>query len=456
MFTSVPYHLKKNINVRYNFDTVICVNLKIIIDLSNFICRRTTDRENGPFCFMIFDLPADRKKQTKFLQKGAENEFDNGYSEKIYEVTGQEEKSHPMSQLMEKQSMRSTDNSPRKFWCTNSQRDATGREEEIKNKLSEEDGDIYNEDFDGEYISARGSCSCVACSLRRILNPGKKPYGDSDETEANHFIQSSLMKDHRQLGEQSSYQKIVPRTRSNADSSVQAPIDKEKNMLQKPMRETFLEAASKEESNTLPNVSDSPSSIIHDVAGEKISWNIPSNVTKEKVHAIQTETRKTPKKVVAETSDEENKDRKGCKPDFSSIENQDTCSEKDKPIRTQVTPDKEIADDKPLTEHKPPNQDSPIDTKSRMIQLDADTEKYCSLEEDGGRPDFELSLDSEMFDMTEDDEYLYDDYDSEHYTLDNLMLQNSSATKSVFGSGGSVDKGGRYSKLPFLVLFIIM
>lgn len=88
MFISVLYYFKKNINVRYNFDIVICVNLKIIIDFSNFICRRIMDRENGLFCFMIFDLLVDCKKQIKFLQKGVENEFDNGYFEKIYEVIG--------------------------------------------------------------------------------------------------------------------------------------------------------------------------------------------------------------------------------------------------------------------------------------------------------------------------------------------------------------------------------
>lgn len=410
--------------------------------------RRTTDGENGPLFLWFFNPKADRKNQPKFLQKEAENEFDNGYSEKIREVTEQEEKFHPISQLMEKQSTRSTDNSPGKFWCTNSQRDATEREEEIKNKLIDEDGDIYNDeiDFVGGYNSDVGSCSCSICTLRRILQPEKKPFSGSDQTEAKHSQQSSLKHDHQQLSEQSSYQKIAPKTRSNADTSEQAPIDKEKKLLQKPMKETLLDAAPKQESKTLPNDSNSPNSFIPDVPGSKTSWNIPSNVTKKKTsHASRPE---TPTPPVAETSVAENKDRKGCKPGFSSIENQETCSEKDKPTRSQDTPGKEIAEmcRQPLTEHKPPNQESSMDTKKRMIQLDAG-EKYYSLEEDGDSPDSELSLDSEIFDMTEDDEYLYDDYDYEHYTLDNLMPQNSSDAQNIFGSSGYVDKGGRYSKL---------
>lgn len=409
--------------------------------------RRTTDGENGPLCIWFLNPKADRKSQPKFLQKETENEFDNGYYEKIREITEQEENFHPISQLMEKQSTRSTDNSPAKFWFTNSQRDATEREEEIKNKLIGEDGDIYNDqvDFVGGHNSDVGSCSCLICTLRRIQHPKKKPYSGSDQTEAKLSPQSSLKHDHQQLGKQSSYQKIAPKMRSNADTSELGPIDKENKLLQKPMKETLMDAAPKQESKTLPNDSNLPNSFIQDVPESKTSWNIPSNLSKKKTsHASRPETPMPPKKAVAETSVEENKDRKGCKPDFSSIENQDTCSEKDKPIRSQDTHDKEIADNKPLIEHKPPNHDSSMDTKKRLIQLD-DGEKYYSLEEDGDSPDSELSLDSEMFDMTEDDEYLYDDYDSD-YTLDSLMPHNSSAAQNIFGSSGYVDKGGRYSK----------
>lgn len=422
------------------------VNLKMIIDLSNFMNRRTTDRENGPLYFWVLYPPTGRKNQTKFLQKGTDNEFDNGYSEKIYEITGQEEKSHPMSQLMEKQSMRSTNISPGKFWCTNNQRDATGREEEIKNKLLDEDGDLYNDEVDGDELTDRDrldTCTCFACSLARQLRSSSRtnPYNASEQTDEKQFHQSSLEYDHRHDWDQSFYQKI--NSSPNTDTSVQAPIDTEEKQLQKPKKEKIVNEASQEKSRTLPIVSDSHNSSVQDMSEEKTLWNLPSKVT----HPSCPETLAQPTKASAETFVEENA-KIGCQPGFTcnSTKNQERCSEKGKSIRSEDAHDKGILDNKPLTEQKHQSQNLQTDTKKYMVQLEAE-EKHYSLEEDGDGPDSELSWESEIFDTMEDNEYLYDDYYSDHYTLDNKMPQNPSAVQSMLGSSGYADTGGRYSKL---------
>lgn len=64
------------------------VILKMIIDFSNFMNRRIMDRENGLLYLWVLYLLIGCKNQIKFLQKGIDNEFDNGYFEKIYEIIG--------------------------------------------------------------------------------------------------------------------------------------------------------------------------------------------------------------------------------------------------------------------------------------------------------------------------------------------------------------------------------
>lgn len=55
-----------------------------------------------------------------------------------------------------------------RFWCINNYRDVIGWEEEIKNKLLDEDGDIYNDEVDGDELIDRDCldiCICFVCSL---------------------------------------------------------------------------------------------------------------------------------------------------------------------------------------------------------------------------------------------------------------------------------------------------